>query len=272
MIDNINIVDICFSILIRVSEGIWQVKISAIIPGSIAEQIGIEPGDILIAINDHQINDLIDYNYYADDEYLEIHIAKADGENWLCEIEKYADEELGIVFAASVFDGIRSCHNQCLFCFINQLHPKPRPSLLVKDDDYRMSFLAGNFITCTNLTEEDYQRIGQLHISPLYVSVHTVDPLLRQKLLGSKKSAEIMLALQRLISLGCRIHTQIVLCPDINDGKKLDESIESLTKLAIDSDSLSLGGGVLSVAVIPVGLTRYQKKPVFASIQPIRSS
>ena len=135
-------------------------KIAAVIEGSIAEEIGIEPGDILLAINDNEICDLIDYNYFADEEYLELTVEKTDGETWLCEVEKYPDEELGLVFESVVFDGIRHCANHCLFCFVDQLPPQSRPTLLVKDDDYRMSFLEGNFITCTNLREEDYQRIG----------------------------------------------------------------------------------------------------------------
>jgi putative radical SAM enzyme (TIGR03279 family) len=239
-------------------------KIAAVIDGSIAEEIGIEPGDILLAINDNEICDLIDYNYYEDEEYLELTVAKPDGETWLCEVEKYPEESLGLVFEAAVFDGIRPCANHCLFCFVDQLQPQPRTSLLVKDDDYRLSFLEGNFITCTNLLEDDYQRIGELRLSPLYVSVHTVDPLLRQRLLGCKKPAEILLTLQRLIAMGCRIHTQIVLCPGINDGDKLKESLDSLVSLALPrggNRELSPAGGLLSIAVVPVGLTRFQHHP-----------
>lgn len=239
-------------------------KIAAVIEGSIAEEIGIEPGDILLAINDNEICDLIDYNYFADEEYLELTVEKTDGETWLCEVEKYPDEELGLVFESVVFDGVRHCANHCLFCFVDQLPPHSRPTLLIKDDDYRMSFLEGNFITCTNLREEDYQRIGELHLSPLYVSVHTVDPLLRQSLLGLKRPAEILLTLQRLIALGCRIHTQIVLCPGINDGDKLRESLDSLASLALPrggSRAASPAGGLLSIAVVPVGLTCFQRHP-----------
>ncbi|NLF80809.1 MAG: DUF512 domain-containing protein [Clostridia bacterium] len=239
-------------------------KIAAVIEGSIAEEIGIVPGDALLAINDNEICDLIDYNYFADEEYLELTIEKPDGEIWLCEVEKYPEEELGLVFDSAVFDGIRHCANHCLFCFVDQLPPQSRPTLKIKDDDYRMSFLEGNFITCTNLSEEDYQRIGELHLSPLYVSVHTVDPLLRQTLLGLKKPAEILLTLQRLIALGCRIHTQIVLCPGINDGDKLRESLDSLAGLALPrggNREASPAGGLLSIAVVPVGLTCFQRHP-----------
>jgi putative radical SAM enzyme (TIGR03279 family) len=240
--------------------GFMAGKISGIVPDSIAEEIGIEPGDTLLTINDNPINDLIDYNYYEDGEYLELTVEKENGEVWVCEVEKFSEEELGLIFEANVFNGIRPCHNHCPFCFVDQLQPHPRSSLLLKDDDYRMSFLEGNFITCTNLAEDDYKRIGELRLSPLYISVHTVDPLLRQRLLGLNRPAEILLTLQRLIAMGCRIHTQIVLCPGINDGRYLDETLDFLTSLALGSvKENSLQGGVLSVAVVPVGLTRFQK-------------
>ena len=245
-------------------------KIAGIVPGSIAEEIGIEPGDTLVAINDNPINDLIDYNYYEDGEYLELTIEKANGELWLCSVDKYEDEQIGLIFTANVFDRIRSCANHCLFCFIDQLQPHPRPSLLLKDDDYRMSFMEGNFITCTNLREEDYQRIAKMKLSPLYISVHTVDPLLRQKMLGRKKPAEILLTLQRLISMGCRLHTQIVLCPGINDGEHLARTLDSLANLALDTRrSLETPeGGVLSIAVVPVGITQYQTNPQLRLFTP----
>lgn len=225
-------------------------KISAVQEDSIGAELGIEPGDILLAINDEPVRDLIDYNFHSSDEYLELTIEKADGEVWVCEVDKYADEELGLAFTASVFDGIRPCGNRCLFCFIDQLHPQPRPTLLLKDDDFRMSFLSGNYITCTNMSDADYQRIAEQRLSPLYISVHSIDPQLRQKLLGRREPAEILLTMQRLIALGCRLHTQIVLCPGINDGAALDATLDALT---------ALRPGVVSIAVVPVGLTRFQR-------------
>ena len=225
-------------------------KIIQVLPDSIAEEIGIQPGDALLSINGEPVADLIDYNFYCADDELELELKRADGEIWMCEVEKDPDEDLGLVFAANVFDRIRPCRNHCLFCFIDQLPPNPRPSLLVKDDDYRMSFLEGNYITCTNLEDADFQRISNLHLSPLYVSVHTVDPLLRQRMLGRKEPAEILLTLQRLIACGCQVHAQIVLCPGINDGPYLQQTIEALYPLY---------PGVLSVAVVPVGITRFQK-------------
>lgn len=234
-------------------------KISGILSNSIAEEIGLSVGDELLTINGEPVNDLIDYNFHSEDEYLELEVRKPDGEIWVCELEKYEDEELGLIFASNVFDRIRSCHNHCLFCFIDQLQPKPRPSLLLKDDDYRMSFLEGNFITCTNLTDADYRRIADLHLSPLYISVHTVDPILRQRLLGRKQPAEILLTLQRLISLHVTIHAQIVLCPGINDGAYLSDTIDAL---------YALHPGVETLAVVPVGLTRFQKNPELRLFTP----
>lgn len=234
-------------------------KIIEVLPDSIAEEIGIEAGDELLSINGEQIRDLIDYNYHCADDYLELEIKKPDGEIWMCELEKDADEEMGLVFAANVFDRIRPCHNHCLFCFIDQLPPKPRRSLLLKDDDYRMSFLEGNYVTCTNMDDADFQRIADMHLSPLYVSVHTVDPLLRQRMLGRKEPAEILLTLQRLIAGGCQIHAQIVLCPGINDGEYLEQTLDAL---------YALHPGVLSVAIVPVGITKFQKNPELRLFTP----
>ncbi|MDO4732255.1 MAG: DUF512 domain-containing protein [Bacillota bacterium] len=234
-------------------------KIIEVLPDSIAEEIGIEAGDELLSINGEQVSDLIDYNYHCAEDFLLMEIKKPDGEIWMCELEKDADEEIGLVFASNVFDRIRPCRNHCLFCFIDQLPPKPRASLLLKDDDYRMSFLEGNYVTCTNMDEADYQRISALHLSPLYVSVHTVDPLLRQRMLGRKEPAEILLTLQRLIAGGTQIHAQIVLCPGINDGEHLQRTLDAL---------YALHPGILSVAVVPVGITKYQKNPELRLFTP----
>lgn len=227
-------------------------KISEVLPGSIGEELEIQPGDVLLAINGEPVRDLIDYDYHCADDYLLLSVLKPGGEIWECEVEKWPDEDLGLVFEANVFDRVRPCCNHCMFCFIDQLPPDPRKSLRLKDDDYRMSFLEGNYITCTNMKEEDYERIAEMHLSPLYVSVHSVDPLLRQKLLGRKEPAEILLTLQRLIAMGTEIHCQIVLCPGINDGKELEKTVDALA---------ALRPGVLSVAVVPVGLTKFQKNP-----------
>ncbi|MCR4963684.1 MAG: DUF512 domain-containing protein [Firmicutes bacterium] len=227
-------------------------KISGIMPHSIAEELQLQPGDVLLQINGQTVKDIIDYDFLCAEEYLELTVQSADGETAIFEIEKDYDEPVGLIFASDVFDGIRTCANHCLFCFIDQLQPHPRPSLLLKDDDYRMSFLEGNFITATNLKEADFQRIQDLKLSPLYISVHSTDPKLRQELLGFKKDAAILPILRRLTGYGCRIHCQIVLCPDINDGPALEKTI---------NDLIGLYPGVASTAVVPVGLTKYQTNP-----------
>lgn len=224
--------------------------ISGVTPGSIAEELGIEAGDKLLSINDCQLEDIIDYRFGSADEQLELKIKKKDGRMEIIDLEKDADEDLGIIFCANVFDGIRRCQNHCLFCFVDQLPPQPRQSLLLKDDDYRMSFLEGNYITGTNLREEEIERIERLRISPLYISVHSTDPQLRSRLLGHRKAGRIMPLLRRLADAQVDIHTQIVLCPGINDGQELDRTIEDLA---------SLYPRVRSCAIVPVGLTKYQK-------------
>ncbi|MBR5429651.1 MAG: DUF512 domain-containing protein [Firmicutes bacterium] len=234
-------------------------RIADVLPDSVAEEIGLEAGDVLLSINGQPVRDLIDYNYYSEDEFLELEVKRRDGEIWHCEVEKYADEDLGLVFEANVFDRVRTCRNHCIFCFVDQLQPSPRPSLKVKDDDYRMSFMEGSFITCTNLKEEDYRRIGELKLSPLYISVHTVDPQLRGYMLGRRRPTEILLTLQRLISLGVSIHAQVVLCPDINDGPVLEQTIDSL---------FNLYPGVRTLAIVPVGLTKFQKNPELRLFTP----
>lgn len=231
--------------------------VETVIPGSIAAEIGIHPGDEILAINDQKLQDLIDYQYAAAEEFLNIRIRRPDGQIWTAEIEKDYDDDLGIGFSRAVFDGIRRCHNACVFCFVDQMPQGMRSTLYVKDDDYRLSFLYGNFITLTNLTEEDYARILRLHMSPLYISVHTTDGRLRKKMLRQPKAAEIMTGLKRLIDGGTDIHTQIVLCPGLNDGAHLEETIRDLS---------ALGPAVLSIAIVPVGLTKHR-----ANLCPLRS-
>ena len=233
-------------------------RISKIIEGSIAWELGIRPGDELVSIDGAPVGDLIDFDFLSAAEETVLAVKKPNGELWEYEVEKDYDEELGIVFASNVFDGIRRCRNHCVFCFEDQLQPHPRESLHAKDDDYRMSFLEGNFITCTNMTEDDFRRIERLRLSPLYVSVHTVDPQLRCEMMRNKQAGRIMDDLRRLIAAGCQLHTQIVLCPGFNDGDKLTETIETLRGLYPAADG---EGGVISAAVVPVGITRYQRDP-----------
>lgn len=233
--------------------------ISGVVEGSIGEELGIEAGDKLLSINDCQVEDIIDYRFWSADEELELKVEKFDGRVEIIDLEKDSDEDLGIIFSANVFDGIRHCQNHCLFCFVDQLPPHPRKTLLLKDDDYRMSFLEGNYITGTNLSPKEIERIERLRISPLYISVHATNPELRSRLLGHPQAGQIMPLLRRLSEAKIDIHTQIVLCPGLNDGKELERTIEDL---------VSLYPQVCSCAIVPVGLTKYQKNKELRLLSP----
>ena len=225
--------------------------ITGVIPGSIADEMAIEAGDILLLINGQEIQDIIDYQFYSQDDFIVVEIKKTNGELWSLEIDKDWDEELGLLFDDVIFDKMRVCQNRCLFCFVDQLPPGMRKTLYIKDDDYRYSFLYGNFISLTNLKEKDWRKIIDMHLSPLYVSVHCMDPELRVKILGSKRAASIREDLKRLLDAGIEIHTQIVLCPGINDGEILKQSIKELS---------SYYPTVQSVGIVPVGLTGHRLK------------
>ncbi|MGI9952867.1 DUF512 domain-containing protein [Moorellaceae bacterium AZ2] len=226
-------------------------KIVAVRPGSIAAQIGVEPGDLLVSVNGEEVQDIIAYRYLTADETLVVEIIKFHGERWVLEIEKDYGEDLGLEFAEATFDGLRRCNNKCIFCFVDQMPPGLRSSLYLKDDDYRFSFLHGNFITLTNLREEDWERIIRQRLSPLYISVHTTNPALRAGLLGNRKAGSILEQLGRLQKEGIEFHAQIVLCPGLNDGGELDRT---LADLACFFPALG------SIAVVPVGLTAYRAK------------
>ena len=237
--------------------------IIGVIPGSIAEEMAIEAGDTLLLINGQEIQDIIDYQFYSQDDFIVVELKKTNGELWSLEIEKDWDEELGLLFGDVIFDKMRVCRNRCLFCFVDQLPPRMRKTLYIKDDDYRYSFLYGNFITLTNLTEKDWRKIIDMNLSPLYVSVHCSDPQLRVKILGSKRAASIHEDLKRLLDAGIEIHTQIVLCPGINDGEILKQSIEELS---------SYYPTVQSVGIVPVGLTGHRLKlPQLQVVNPEQS-
>ncbi len=224
--------------------------IARVLPDSIAIEVGLEPGDRLISVDGENVRDIIDLSFALADENVELLIEKTNGEQEILEIEKEYDEDLGIEFESAVFDGVRRCANRCIFCFVDQMAPGMRESLYVKDDDYRLSFLYGNFVTLTNSTPQDMDRIRRLHLSPLYISVHTTNGPLREKMLNNKNAGKIMTQLNTLITNGIEMHTQIVLCPDINDGSELEKTI---------SDLYALHPSVLSMAIVPVGLSRYRE-------------
>ncbi|MDO5517451.1 MAG: DUF512 domain-containing protein [Clostridium sp.] len=225
--------------------------ITSIAPGSIAEEVGIEKNDALISINGKKVNDIIDYKFLSDDEELVLEIEKADsGEIWEVEIEKDYGEELGIEFGGGLIDKAKRCSNKCIFCFIDQLPKGMRQSLYFKDDDSRLSFLQGNFVTLTNMKEEDIDRIINYHISPINVSVHTTNPELRVKMLNNRFAGNILERLKRLADAGIQLNAQIVSIPNINNGEELIKTINDLYELAPQ---------VNSVAVVPIGITKYRE-------------
>ncbi|HCF50125.1 MAG TPA: DUF512 domain-containing protein, partial [Syntrophomonas sp.] len=224
--------------------------IQDVIPGSIAEDIGLETGDSLYSINGQIIHDILDYQFAVQDVFLEVEVHKPNGETWLIEVEKEEDEELGLILDGAIFDPMKVCRNRCLFCFVDQLPPDLRPTLQIKDDDYRHSFLFGNFITLTNLQQSDWDKILAMRLSPLYISIHAMRPAVRARMLKHKKGLNIREDLERLYRSGIEIHTQIVLCPGINDGEVLEETIEQLA---------GFYPSVLSIGIVPVGLTKHRQ-------------
>ena len=221
-----------------------------IVGGSIADELGIEPGDRLLSINGNEIEDIFDYQFYSEDEELLLLIEKPDGEQWELEIEKDADEELGMEFGAGLMDEYRSCRNKCMFCFIDQMPEGMRDTLYFKDDDSRLSFLQGNYVTLTNMSDHDIDRITRYHLEPINISFHTTNPELRCKMLHNRFAGDICEKIQKLYDAGIGMNGQIVLCRGINDGKELDRTIEKL------SEWIPLFG---SLSVVPVGLTRYRE-------------
>ena len=222
-------------------------------PGSIGEDLGFEPGDQLLSINGIRPRDLIDYRYLCVEEELHLEVRDAAGELHEVDLEKDADDGLGLEFSEALFDGLRQCNNACPFCFIDQQPPGRRSSLYLKDDDYRLSFLYGSYLTLTNLTDADWQRIEQQRLSPLYVSVHATDPELRVKLLKNPRAGLLMDQVRWFAERDLQIHAQVVVCPGLNDGDALERTLLDLAGFA--------GGdwpAVLSAAVVPVGLTRFR--------------
>lgn len=224
-------------------------KIGSVKSGSIAEEMEIEAGDILLEINGNEIEDIFDYQYYTEDEFIEVLIRKPNGEEWELEIEKDADEDLGISFDNGLMDDYRSCHNKCIFCFIDQMPKGMRETLYFKDDDSRLSFLQGNYVTLTNMSEKDIDRIIQYHLSPINVSFQTTNPELRCMMLHNRFAGEALKKVDKLAEAGITMNGQIVLCRGVNDGKELDRSIRDLTKYIPVLESVS---------VVPVGLSKYR--------------
>lgn len=229
---------------------LMQGIIASVRPGSIAARLGLVPGDRLINVNGQSPQDLIDLSFAVSDHRFELTVEKEDGNQKTYLVKKGRNDDLGIEFESAVFDKVRCCANRCVFCFVDQMPAGMRNSLYVKDDDYRLSFLYGNFVTLTNLAPHDIERIKRLHLSPLYVSVHATDGEVRANMLNNPRASNIIDQLNELVSFGTELHAQIVLCPGINDGLVLEKSFRDL---------FALWPNVLSLAIVPVGLTRYRQ-------------
>ncbi len=224
--------------------------ISKVYKDSIAEELGIEVGDLLISINDEPIHDIIEYRFLLSDEYLEVEIKKQNGGIYIYEIEKDYDEDLGIEFTNPIIDKAKSCRNNCVFCFIDQLPEGMRETLYFKDDDSRLSFLQGNFVTLTNMSEEDIDNIIRYRISPINISVHTTNPELRKTMLNNRFAGKLYSIMERLAEAQIQMNCQIVLCPGYNDKEELERTVSDLTKLY---------PYVNSVAAVPVGITKHRE-------------
>lgn len=228
-------------------------KISRVLPDSIAEEIGFEAGDAIVSINQTQPRDLIDYRFLCSDEYIELEVVDTGGETHIIEIEKDYDDDLGLEFETALFDGLIQCNNHCPFCFIDQQPPGKRQSLYFKDDDYRLSFLYGSYLTLTNLTDKEWQRIEQMRLSPLFVSVHATEADIRTRLLKNNRAGLIVSQLEWFQARRLQIHAQVVVCPGINDEIHLERTL-------LDLASFHQGDipAVASAAVVPVGLTKFR--------------
>lgn len=224
--------------------------IGKIEPGSIAEELELAPGDVLVSVNGQQIEDVFDYHYFINEEYLEILVRKPNGEEWELEIEKEFEEDLGIEFDNGLMDDYRSCKNHCMFCFIDQLPQGMRDTLYFKDDDSRLSFLQGNYVTLTNMSDADMERIIHYRLSPINISFHTMNPELRCTMLHNRFAGEALKKVDLLYEAGIIMNGQIVLCKGVNDGAELEDTIEKLTRYL---------PYLQSVSVVPVGLTNYRE-------------
>ena len=224
--------------------------IKSIEPGSIAEEMELAPGDELLTVNGEEIEDIFDYQFQIKDTYVELGIRRTDGEEWILEIDKEYDEDLGIVFENSLMDEYRSCRNHCVFCFIDQMPPGMRPTLYFKDDDSRLSFLQGNYVTLTNMSDRDIERIIRYRLEPINISFQTTNPELRCRMLHNRFAGEALNKVKKLFDAGIEMNGQIVLCKGLNDGEELERSISDLTAYLPH---------LKSVSVVPVGLSRYRE-------------
>lgn len=225
-------------------------RIVKVLPGKIAEEMGVEPGMYLVSVNGHEIEDVFDYRFYMADEHLDILIREENGEETLLEVDRDPDEEFGVEFESSLMSDYKSCRNRCIFCFIDQMPKGLRPTLYFKDDDSRLSFLQGNYVTLTNMSDHDIDRIIQYRMEPINVSVHTTNPALRRRMLGNRFAGNIFPKLRRLADAGIELNGQIVLCRGINDGEELERTIRDLS---------TYRPALKSVSVVPVGLTKFRQ-------------
>ena len=224
--------------------------IASVEPGSIADELELEAGDILLEINGNKIEDVFDYHYLMNEEYVELLVRKEDGEEWELEIEKEFEEDLGVTFENGMMDDYRHCTNKCIFCFIDQMPPGMRETLYFKDDDTRLSFLQGNYVTLTNLKEKDVEKIIKYKLSPINISFQTTNPELRCKMLHNRFAGESLRIVDRLVEAGITINGQIVLCKNWNDGEELERSMRDLYQYLPD---------LQSVSVVPVGLSKFRE-------------
>lgn len=235
------------------SASIQPAIITSVLRDSIAEDIGFEPGDRLVSINGECPRDLIDYRFLCADEWLTLEVLDSTGAAHTVEIEKESDEDLGLEFESALFDGLIQCNNRCPFCFIDQQPPGNRDTLYLKDDDYRLSFLYGSYLTLTNLPSAEWDRIARLRLSPLYVSVHATEPEIRQRLLKNSRAGLLLEQLRWFQEHRLQIHAQVVVCPGINDGAHLEQTLRDLAQFHTGDTP-----AIASAAIVPVGLTRFR--------------
>ncbi len=230
--------------------GLKEHVIDRVLPGSIAEELEVQPKDVLLSVNGHEIEDVFDYHYYTNEEYLTVVIRKENGEEWELDIEKEYEDDLGIEFENGLMDDYKSCHNKCIFCFIDQMPKGMRDTLYFKDDDSRLSFLQGNYVTLTNMKEQDLERIINYKLGPINISVQTTNPKLRCQMLNNRFAGEALQKMDKLYRARIPMNGQIVLCKGVNDGEELARSISDLMRYLPVMESVS---------VVPVGLSRFRE-------------